>query len=94
MSGPHDFAVRLNAVRYRRIRVHRIPPRGRDDRVSPLSVGRDGESHRLIWVSEKQKYFFQWDWTGQITLIRLNKFDFTRKRHSPDEGNGSRMRAR
>jgi hypothetical protein len=25
-----------HAVRYRRIRVHRIPPRGRDDRVSPL----------------------------------------------------------
>src|SRR3979490_3293111 len=36
MSGPHDFAVRLSAVRYRRIRVHRIPPRGRDDRVPPL----------------------------------------------------------
>ena len=36
VSGPHDFAVRLSAVRYRRIRVHRIPPRGRDDRVSPL----------------------------------------------------------
>ena len=35
-SGPHDFAVRLSAVRHRRIRVHRIPPRGRDDRVSPL----------------------------------------------------------
>ena len=25
-----------HAVRYRRIRVHRIPSRGRDDRVSPL----------------------------------------------------------
>src|SRR5450432_3338597 len=36
MSGPHDFAVRLHAVRYRRIRVHRIPPRVRDDREPPL----------------------------------------------------------
>src|SRR5580692_6667459 len=36
VSGPHVFAVRFNAVRYRRIRVHRIPPRGRDDRDSPL----------------------------------------------------------
>ena len=25
-SGPHDFAVRLSAVRQKRIRVHRIPP--------------------------------------------------------------------
>ena len=37
VSGPHDFArPRKIAVRYRRIRVHRIPPRGRDDRDSPL----------------------------------------------------------
>ena len=25
VSGPHDFAVRFNAARLRRIRVHRIP---------------------------------------------------------------------
>ena len=25
-SGPHDFAVRLSAVRQKRLRVHRIPP--------------------------------------------------------------------
>src|SRR5450631_3077882 len=43
MSGPHDFAVRLHAVRYRRIRVHRIPPRIRDDREPPLcGTGRRG----------------------------------------------------
>src|SRR5882724_9913800 len=35
-SGPHDFAVRVRAIRQRRVSVHRIPPRGRDDRVSPL----------------------------------------------------------
>jgi hypothetical protein len=35
-SGPHDFAVRFSAVRQRRIRVHRIPPRVRDDREPPL----------------------------------------------------------
>jgi hypothetical protein len=33
---------------------------------------------RLICVSEKQKYFFERDWTGQISLIQLNKFDFAR----------------
>jgi hypothetical protein len=35
-SGPHDFAVRLGAVRYRHLRVHRILPRVRDDREPPL----------------------------------------------------------
>jgi hypothetical protein len=36
VSGPHDFAVRLSAIRQKRIRVHRIPPRVRDDRDTPL----------------------------------------------------------
>src|ERR1700675_3660224 len=35
-SGPHDFAVRVSTIRQRRIRVHRIPPRVRDDREPPL----------------------------------------------------------
>ena len=35
-SGPHDFAVRFSAIRQRRIRVHRIPFRVRDDREPPL----------------------------------------------------------
>ncbi len=35
-SGPHDFAVRVSAIRQRRVRVHRIPPRVRDDREPPL----------------------------------------------------------
>ena len=35
-SGPHDSAVRFCAIRQRRIRVHRIPPRVRDDRDTPL----------------------------------------------------------
>jgi hypothetical protein len=40
-SGPHDFAVRVRAIRQRRTRVHRIQPRVRDDRDTPLSgVGR------------------------------------------------------
>ena len=34
-SGPHDFAVRLSAVRQRHCHVHRIPPRVRDDREPP-----------------------------------------------------------
>ena len=35
-SGPHDFSVRFCAVRQERIRVHRILPRVRDDRDTPL----------------------------------------------------------
>jgi hypothetical protein len=35
-SGPHVFAVRFSTVRYRRFHVHRIPPRVRDDRETPL----------------------------------------------------------
>ena len=35
-SGPHDFAVRLDAVRQQHFSVHRIPPRVRDDRDTPL----------------------------------------------------------
>src|SRR3979409_53683 len=58
-SGRQDHTSSPSAYTpfvYRHIRVHRIPPRGRDDRVSPLSVGRDGESYSLILISEKQKY--------------------------------------
>jgi len=40
VSGPHDFAVRISAIRQRHIRIHRIPPRVRDDRDTPL--GWDG----------------------------------------------------
>jgi hypothetical protein len=36
-SGPHDFAVReKGALVSSTIRVHRIPPRVRDDRDTPL----------------------------------------------------------
>jgi hypothetical protein len=43
-SGPHDFAVRkLSALVRSAARVHRIPPRARDDRDTPLQVGRDGD---------------------------------------------------
>ncbi len=47
-SGPHDFAVRVSAVRQRRISVHRIPPHVRDDREPPLSSGETGELIALI----------------------------------------------
>ena len=41
-SGPHDFAVRVGAVRQKRRRVHRISPHVRDDREPPLLSGEMG----------------------------------------------------
>src|SRR5215208_7682059 len=35
------------------ISVHRIPPRVRDDRDTPLRVGRDGGTTELIWVRDE-----------------------------------------
>jgi len=34
----------------------------------------------LIWGQRKAKYFLRQDWTTQISLIRLAKFDFARTR--------------
>ncbi|MDR3484385.1 MAG: hypothetical protein P4M05_05675 [Bradyrhizobium sp.] len=44
-SGPHDFTVReISALVSSAARVHRIPPRVRDDRDTP-HVGRDGGTY-------------------------------------------------
>src|ERR1700726_1707184 len=64
-SGPHVFAVRLSAVRQERIRVHRIPPRVRDDRDTPLEWGGTANHIVLIWGSGKQKYFCLGGWTAK-----------------------------
>jgi hypothetical protein len=37
----------------------------------------------LIWPSREAEYFFDHDWTGQISLNRLKKFDFARTRPKP-----------
>jgi hypothetical protein len=64
-SGPHDFVVRkINALVSSTARVHRIPPRVRDDRDTPLRVGRDHNDRPVIWVGSKSNYFCGGDWTG------------------------------
>jgi hypothetical protein len=64
-SEPHDFAVRkINALVSSTARVHRIPPRVRDDRDTPLRVGRDDDDRPVIWVRSKSNYFSGGDWTG------------------------------
>jgi hypothetical protein len=43
-------------------------------------VRRDAIDIEVIWVRREAEYFCKRGWTAQISLIRLNKFDFTRKR--------------
>jgi hypothetical protein len=72
-SGPHDFAVRLGAVRQRHLRVHRIPPRVRDDRDTPLWWDETARTTVVICPAAEVNYFAEGDWTTQITLIVFNK---------------------
>ena len=75
-SGPHDFAVRNVALFVSSaIRVHRIPDLLRDDRETPLCVGRDGENEEVICVKREPEYFCEGGWTCN------SLFSF---RHSPD----------
>jgi hypothetical protein len=78
-SGPHAFAVRVSAVRQERIHVHRIPLHVRDDRERPSDGAGRGELVMVICPTAKAQYFFERDWTTQISLIRLDKSGFTRK---------------
>jgi hypothetical protein len=58
------------------ISVHRIPPRVRDDRDTPLEWDETAEVLEVIWVKGERIYFRKQDWTTQITLICFNKLDF------------------
>jgi hypothetical protein len=58
VSGPHDFAVRKVA------RSSVAPPASiasqpyvRDDRETPLCVGRDANDSEVIWVEWEWRYF-------------------------------------
>jgi len=66
-SGPHVFAVRFSAVRYRHLGVHRIPPRVRDDREPPLRGDEMALFMEVIWVKTETDYFFLWDSTAPTT---------------------------
>ena len=57
-SGPHDLAVRkISALVRSTACVHRIPPRVRDDRDTPLEWGETARVMALIWVKRKGEYF-------------------------------------
>lgn len=71
-NRPCDFESAPDAIS-----VHRIPPRVRDDRETPLEWGETAGDIDLIWVGREAEYFRRQDWTGQITLMPLDKLSFT-----------------
>jgi hypothetical protein len=72
-SGPHDFAVRFSAIRQKRIRVHRIPPRVRDDREPPLCGTGRAELVEMICPTGKAEYFCKGGWTGKSLICPSGK---------------------
>ena len=83
-SGPHDFAVRFSAVRQERCRVHRIPhPTSVTIAKRPSMWDGMASDIDLICPIGERKSFCKRGWTGEIRLIRLDKFARARKRRSP-----------
>ena len=56
-SEPHDFAVRIRAIRQRRIRVHRSLSHVRDDGRRPSSRDRMAIDMPLICPTTEAEYF-------------------------------------
>ena len=50
-----------------RCRVHRIPPRVRDDRDTPLVWDETAAVIEVIWVGAEWRNFFLWDSTAATT---------------------------
>ncbi len=73
VSGPHDFSVRLSALRPK---AHPRPPHPTPRFVTLRNAplwDRTARVVDLICPTPKAKYFCKQDWTGQITLKSLNK---------------------
>ena len=69
-SGHQDHTTSPSAsgaIRQRRISVHHIPSRVRDDREPPLGVGRDGRGNEGDLRKQGSKIFFREGLDSQIT---------------------------
>jgi hypothetical protein len=80
-SGRQDHTASPSATAalvVRRLRVHRIPPRVRDDRDPPLSSGETGKFKSLICPGREAEYFLSDGWTG---FADLPGGLFCRRRH-------------
>jgi len=83
MSGPHDFAVRVQRIRLlRHPRPSHPAPNVRDDREAPLMRAQDARRTPLIWGKREAKYFRERDWTDKIRLRSFENIGFPRKRFS------------
>ena len=66
-SGRQDHTTSPSAARTfvrSAVRVHRIPPRVRDDRDTPLVWDETAEDMQVIWGGRESEYFCQRGWTG------------------------------
>src|SRR6478752_6660074 len=83
MPEPHDFAVRICAVRLRasssrtqRFCVHRIPPRVRDDsRSAPPIRGETGQADRGDLPDEESGIFLsrELDDPNHVETVEINR---------------------
>jgi hypothetical protein len=65
-------------------RIHRIPSHVRDDRETPLLGDGTASDVLLFRAGGEAENFCKRDWTGQISLNCLGKFDFWRRRNVGD----------
>src|ERR1700687_2459437 len=72
-SGPHDFTVRVSTIRQAsRPRPPHPVPYVRDDRETPLCVGRDGGGYRSDLGQRRREIFLQTglDRANQIEMLQ------------------------
>ena len=84
-SGRQDHTTSPSAgqrIRQSAARVHRIPPRVRDDRDTPLEWGGMAVDMQVIWVGREGEYFLKRDWTSRIALKPKENFFSARMRRA------------
>jgi hypothetical protein len=91
ISGPHDFAVRIRCLRQSTIHVHRIPPRVRDDRETPLRGARPGKLVKVICPSAQARIFASRQ-DDHTSLAKFSNLRFWRRSWRPLSDRPSRTR--
>src|SRR3954453_21085975 len=76
-TSPSALALFVSST----IGVHRIPPRVRDDRDTPLWWDETARTTAVICVARKLKYFSKWGWTGKSPDLRFAQSSLRRRRN-------------